>query len=223
MRSYRPDPVEPAALARVVDAFRRGPSAGFSQGVHLVVVTDPALRTAIAQACGEAAAVARGLPRWLSVPPVQLLPCVREADYRARYAAADKRAGGRRRGPDAWAVPFWWVDAGAAWSLLALAAIDEGLATGFCDLGDRGAVRDLLQLPDDVAPVGLITLGHPLPETPTTSHRRGRRPREEVVHDGVWGRPWTTAPGERSAGGSGTSGTLRTDPGSPSIPPGAAT
>lgn len=184
VRSYRPDPVNPESLNRVVDAFRRGPSAGFSQGQHVIVVTDDGQRRGLATACREPEYVARGRDRWLSVAPVHLVPCIREADYRARYGEPDKRASG---GPDEWKVPFWWMDGGAAVMLLMLAAVDEGLATGFLDIGDRPAVRRLLGLPGDIEPLGLMTLGHPLPERPPTSHVRGRRPWNEVVHLDRWG------------------------------------
>ena len=40
VRNYRDEPVDAAAVERIVDAGRRAPSAGFSQGVSFVVVTD---------------------------------------------------------------------------------------------------------------------------------------------------------------------------------------
>ena len=185
VRSYRADPVDPAAVKRITDAFRSGPTAGFSQGQHLVVVTDAERRRQIAAACREPEHVARGLPPWVSVAPVHLVPCVRLADYRRRYAAPDKRRSGGG-GPESWAVPFWWVDAGAAMMLALLAAVDEGLGAGVLDIADRAAVRSILALPDDVEPVALVTVGHPLPAPRTTSQRRGRRPPEEVVHRERW-------------------------------------
>ena len=183
VRRYRPEPVDPGALDRVIDAYRRAPSAGFSQGQHLVVVTAPETRAALAHLCREEEHVRRGLPPWISSAPVLLLPCIREADYRRRYAELDKAASG---GPNAWTVPFWWMDGGAALMLLMLAAVDEGLATGFLALADRDAVRRLLAIPDDVEPLGLVTLGRPLPEPPTGSQRRGRRPAAETIHRERW-------------------------------------
>lgn len=183
VRRYRPDPVDARALERIVDAYRRGPSAGFSQGQHLVVVTDGGQRQAIAAACREPEYLERGFDPWISVAPVHFIPCVREADYRDRYAQSDKEPHG---GPAAWSVPFWWMDGGAAVMLAMLAAVNEGLGTGFLDLADRPRIRAILALPDDVEPLGLLTLGHPLPEQPTTSVARGRRPAAEVVHRGRW-------------------------------------
>jgi nitroreductase len=40
--SFTAEPVAPDAVERILDAARRGPSAGFSQGTEFVVVTDDA-------------------------------------------------------------------------------------------------------------------------------------------------------------------------------------
>ncbi|MDP8978131.1 MAG: nitroreductase family protein [Actinomycetota bacterium] len=184
VRRYRPEPVDPAVVDRILDAARAGPSAGFSQGESFVVVTDPDDRAAIARLCGEAQWVARGFEPWLSRAPVHVVPCVRQADYHARYARPDKA---HSAGPAGWHVPWWWVDGGAALMLLLLATVDEGLGAGLLDVGDPGPLRRLLAIPADVAPLGLVTIGHPAAGDPGPARRRPRRPRGEVVHVGRWG------------------------------------
>ncbi|HVM00850.1 MAG TPA: nitroreductase family protein [Egibacteraceae bacterium] len=183
VRRYRPDPVEPAALTRILDTARRAPSAGFSQGQHFVVVTDPGDRARLAAVCGEPAYAAAGFEPWLSSAPVHVVPCVRRAEYLARYRAPDKASS---TPPDEWRVPFWWVDAGAALMLLLLAAVDEGLGAGLLAVDDVAGVRALLALPADVEPLGVVTIGHPAPDRRSRSLDRGRRPLDEVVHDGRW-------------------------------------
>lgn len=183
VRRYRPEPVDPDALERIIAAARRAPSAGFSQGQHLVVVTEAATRAAVAELCREGEHTARGFDRWLSVAPVHVVPCTRRADYEARYADSDKQ---RSVGPDGWQVPFWWVDAGATLMLLLLAAVDEGLAGGFIAVPDPRTLCRLLELPADVAPVGVVTIGHPAPDRRSGSLARGRRPADEVVHRERW-------------------------------------
>jgi nitroreductase len=77
--------------------------------------------------------------------------------------------------------------------LVLLAAIDEGLAAGVFGVpADRmQGVRELLQLPQEVAIVEVITLGHPA--TDDVSDRlssRGTRPRkplDELVRWERWG------------------------------------
>ncbi len=184
VRSYRPDPVDAAAVDRVLDVARRGPSAGWTQSVSFVVVTAARTRAGVAALCNEDAYVARGFDPWLSRAPVHVVVCVSPQDYRMRYAAPDKIASA---GPAGWEVPFWWVDAGAAVMLLSLAAVDEGLAAGFLDVADRAGLRRLLAIPREVAVVGLATLGHPSAEQrPSASLARGRRPLGDVVHRDRW-------------------------------------
>ncbi len=184
VRRYTADPVAPAALDRILDAARRGPSAGFTQGVDFVVVTDAGTRGRMAELCGERDHVARGRQPWLSVAPVHVVPCVRAEAYRERYAEPDKAASA---GPDGWTVPFWWVDGGAALMLLLLAAVDEGLGAGVLDIANRDGVRALLGIPADVEPLALVTVGHPAAEQPPSSGtRRPRRPFAEQVHRGRW-------------------------------------
>ncbi|MBA2318807.1 MAG: nitroreductase family protein [Euzebyales bacterium] len=185
-RRYSGEPVEPGALGRVLDAARRGPSAGFSQGQAFIVVTDPERRAGLAALAREAEWVARGFDPWVSSAPVLVVPCAEPDRYRARYAEADKA---RSAGPDGWGVPYWWVDGGAALMLLLLAAVDEGLAAGFLDVDDRDGVRRLLGIPSSVEPLGLVTLGHPAPDRRSSSLARDRRPLEEVIHADGWQAP----------------------------------
>lgn len=183
VRRYRDEPVDREVIDRITRTALRGPSAGFSQGVRLVVVTDPERRRHIAAACGEEAYVASGFAPWLSVAPVHVLVGVREADYRERYAEPDKAGAD----PDAWTAPYWWVDAGAALMLLLLAAVDEGLGAGVLDIGDPSEVCRLLELPPDVAPVCLVTIGHPdAGAQPAGSAKRGRKAAAQTIHWERW-------------------------------------
>lgn len=183
VRRYRPDPVTPEVVERIVDTARRGPSAGFTQGIDFVVVTDAELRAQVAQVCDEPAYLARGFEPWISVAPVHVVPCVRPVAYRRRYAEPDKAGS---RGPDGWSVPFWWVDGGAAIMLLLLAAVDEGLGAGMLDVADRDGLRGVLAIPVDVEPLALVTLGHAADVQPPSSGTR--RPRRDLAHQLHWQR-----------------------------------
>lgn len=65
--------------------------------------------------------------------------------------------------------------------LLLLAAVDEGLAAGFSGAESLDAIRAALGIPADFPPVGVIPVGHPLPDKRSPSLRRGRVPGEEFV------------------------------------------
>lgn len=184
VRRYRPDPVPRDALDRVLDATLSGPSAGYSQGIRLVVVTTALGRSDIAQLCGETEHVARGRAPWLSAAPVHVVLCVRPGDYRERYAEKDKAGS---RSPQDWPVPWWWVDAGAALSLLLLAAVDEGLGAGVLQIPDRDALRELLAIPAEVEPVILCTVGYAAHnDQPVGSALRPRRPVGEQIRRERW-------------------------------------
>lgn len=178
VRSYRPDPVDPAVVDRILEVALRAPSAGFSQPHRFVVVTSDAGRQAVAAACDEDGALARGLPRWISAAPVLVIPCVEREAYVRRYAEPDKDGS---TGPAGWDLPFDWVDAGAAFMLLLLAAVDEGLGAGFLNSGpDR--LRRAVDIPDGWSPLGVVTLGHEGDEGPVGSGTtRQRLPLEAVV------------------------------------------
>lgn len=182
VRNYTGEPVDPAALERILDLARRAPSAGFSQGQTFVVVTDPQRRTALAAACDEPDYLARGFEPWVSRAPVHVIPCVEPQRYHHRYAENDKAAS---TPPEAWQVPFWWVDGGQALQLLLLAAVDEGLAAGFLAV-DADRIRPLLHLPVAVAPLGLVTIGHPAPDQPSASLARGRREWSDQIRWQAW-------------------------------------
>ena len=185
VRNTTDDPVDPDAVERILAAALRSPSAGFTQGQDLVVITDPETRRNIAELAGEAEYVAAGFDPWISRAPVHVVVCTSKAAYLARYAADDK---GGPDGPmateDGWPVPYWWVDAGGVLMLLLLAAVDEGLAAGFLGVHSIPGLRELLGVPDDVEPIGIVTVGHPAPDRRSRSLDRGRR--TDQVHRDRW-------------------------------------
>lgn len=186
VRNYTDQPVDRAAIERIVEAGRRAPSAGFTQGQSFVVVTDDDVRTQIAALADEPSYVAAGFDPWISKAPVHVIVCVSEQDYHRRYREPDKAPDGSM----VWPVPYWWVDAGASMMLILLAAVDEDLAAGFLGVHSVPDLKRLLEIPDEVEPIGVITIGHPAPDRKSGSLRRGRRPDAEVKH---WDR-WTPAP-----------------------------
>jgi nitroreductase len=172
VRNYDPDrPVEREALERVVAAAQRAPSAGFSQGQRLVVVLDAERRRRIAEICHEPDYVAAGFDPWVSRAPALIVPCVSEQIYRARYDEPDKRPAGEPAME--WPIPYWWVDVGATMMLILLGAVDEGLAAGFLGTHRVEELQSELDLPADMVPIGVVTVGHPQPDRRSGSLKRG--------------------------------------------------
>ncbi|MDQ3777587.1 MAG: nitroreductase family protein [Actinomycetota bacterium] len=191
VRTYADRPVPRELLERITDAaVVRAASAGFSQGLRLVVVTDPDTRRRIAVAAAEEELAAKGRTRWKAAAPVHVVVLTREDDYHERYQAPDKLTitGGREID---WPAPYWYVDAGAAAMTLMLAAIDEGLDTGIFGVTDLPALHETLGLPEDVLFVAVVTMGYPVhtPDEPSRGasvFSRRRKAREEVVRWERW-------------------------------------
>jgi FMN reductase [NAD(P)H] len=183
VRAYDCKPVSRDALERIAGTVRRAPSAGFSQGQRLIVVTDADRRKAIAEASGEVY-VGQGFPPWISGAAALVVVCTREDDYHDRYRQPDKVVDGDEI---EWPVPYWHADAGAAAMLVLLAAIDEGLGAGVFGVPAESMqdVRALLDLPDDIAIVEVITLGYAAEDTVSdrlsSRGTRPRRPLDELV------------------------------------------
>ena len=183
VRNYTASPVDPAVLERIVDAGRRAPSAGFSQGQAFVVVTDRADRAAIAALAGEARYVEAGFDPWISRAPAHVIVCTSEAAYRRRYREPDKSPDGKEV---EWPVPYWWIDAGAALQNILLAVVNEGLAAGFLGCHAMSGLASLLDIPEEYSPIGVVTIGHPAPDRRSGSLSRGRRPVRDVIHRDRW-------------------------------------
>ena len=90
VRRFADEPLDPLVLEWIARTAQRAPSAGFSQGQRLVVVTDPAVRLRLAILCGELEYAADGYGPWISQAPALFIPCVSEEIYHARYREADK-------------------------------------------------------------------------------------------------------------------------------------
>jgi nicotinate-nucleotide--dimethylbenzimidazole phosphoribosyltransferase len=162
IRRFRPDPVDPDVLHRVLTAAHHAPSVGHSQPWRFVVVSEPetrerAARMADEQRLRQAAQMEPDAARRLL--DLQL-EGIREAPL-GIVVACDRRtpaAGvlGRATFPDA---DLW--SCACAIENLWLAARAEGLGVGWVTLFDPVELEGLLGLPDGVVTLGWLCLGWP--------------------------------------------------------------
>lgn len=184
VRHFTDEPVDREVIDRILDLARHAPSAGFTQGQSFVVITDPTMKKAVADLCGEEGYVESGFDPFISEAPVLLVPCTSEEAYHRRYREADKL---QDDGTEInWPVPYWFLDIGCAVQIVLMAAVDEGLAAGYAGAFDLDAVRDLLGIPSEVTPVGVIPIGHPAPDKRSPSLKRGRKSQGDYVHYERW-------------------------------------
>jgi nitroreductase len=185
VRHFGEGEVPKESIERILDWARRGPSAGYTQGQDFVVVTDDELKQALAELCGERSYVEAGYHPFISGASVLIVPCTNEAAYHRRYQEPDKL---REDGTEIeWPVPYWFMDVGCAVMTILLGAVNEGLAAGFAGVWDLDAFRELLSMPQEVSPMGVIPIGYPQPDKRSTSLKRGRREFRSVVHRERWG------------------------------------
>ena len=184
VRNYTSQKVDRRILDEVAAAALRAPSAGNSQAIAVVIVTDRERRSRIASLANEEAYVAKGFDPWISRAPAHIVIAVSEQIYRDRYAEPDKL------GPDgeeiSWPVPYWWVDAGAALMAVLLAAVDQGLGAGFLGVHSLPDLSDLLDVPEHYEPIGVVTVGHPAPDRRSGSLDRTKRSPASVIHHERW-------------------------------------
>ena len=78
------------------------------------------------------------------------------------------------------------MDIGCSVMIALLAVIDAGLAAGYSGAHDLAGLRRLLQIPDEVTPVGVIPIGHAAPDKRSPSLQRGRKSLVEFAHREKW-------------------------------------
>jgi nitroreductase len=180
-------PVPPEVLERILDVGRRGPTAGFAQGIEFLILDEPQAVADFWELTDD--------PRFpmepdelVDAPPALVLPIPDRDRYLARYAEEDKAPFGLQSA-DAWPVPFWDTDAAMAAMLMLLAAVDEGLGGWFFGIayGEEAVLRRFA-IPEGMRPIGVVGLGYPLAdEVPTGSGvRRRRRPLDDMLHRNGW-------------------------------------
>lgn len=189
-RSFDGRPVPEHILNGVVSLAARAPSAGKTQGWHLVVLegADTARFWDV-----TLSAERRDHFRWpgLLRAPLIALAFADPLEYVQRYAEPDKLRTGLGTGVEAWPTPYWTVDAAMSVNTLLLAAEDAGLgALLFGVFAGEEQLRQMLGIPDHLQLLGAIALGWPDQPRPKAgegrSARRTRRPADEIIHRGGW-------------------------------------
>jgi FMN reductase [NAD(P)H] len=185
VRRFEEGGVDREVIERIARLAQRTPSAGFSQGQRLVVVTDPARRREVARIYGEEW-YRDDFGPWVSECAAQFIPCVSEGIYHRRYQEADKiDAEGHEID---WPIPYWWVDIGATMQNVMLAAVNEGLGCGFIGADSDGIaeLKRYLGIPDEFWPIGVMPVGRPVPDVRSPSLKRGWVPPEQFARWERW-------------------------------------
>ncbi len=205
-RAFLPHEVPAAVLNRILDLARRVPSAGNTQGFDFVVLTGSEQTQRYWDTTLLVSKRAEFAWPGLLVCPVLVTIWANQSAYTQRYAESDKAASGLADS-DAWATPYWLVDASFAAMAMQYAALDAGLGVLFFGMFDHAEdVKTEFGVPRDREPVGTVAIGWPDPATanpaavatnpdavlsrPGRSAKRPRRPLDKapdaVVHYANW-------------------------------------
>lgn len=157
IRAYRQEPIPAGTLDQILEAANLAPSAGNLQAFEIYVVTKAALRQQLADAAGGQG--------FLSGAAAILIFAAHPERSAVRYG---------RRGSRLYAVQ----DATIACAYATLAATAAGLGATWVGAFQEQAVRDVLDLPEEMVPVALLPMGFPAEEAVV----RPRRQLSDLVH-----------------------------------------
>ena len=182
VHEFDPRPLPSDVLDAILESALHAPSAGFSQGLGLVVIDEPAELEWFWQ-------TTQGEPEKAGPPTVVVVVPDKRA-YIARYSRPDK---GGPDGPysreEAWPVPYWEIDAGMACMLMLLEAVDLGVGGWF--FGFQQGERELcerLGVPAGLRPIGALGFGYAAAgdRKAGSSVTIPRRHLSDLVHRGRW-------------------------------------
>jgi len=159
MRHFRPDPVDPAVLNRLLQAAHKAPSVGYMQPWRFVRVVDRELRERLvelveAERLKTADALGERRDEFMRLKVEGIRDCS-EVLVAALCDGRERHVFGRRTLPEmdlasvACAIQNVW-----------LAARAEGLGMGWVSLFDPDDVAGLLAVPEGARPVAILCLGH---------------------------------------------------------------
>jgi len=186
-RDFVPEPVEAADVDLVLRAAFRGPAAGNTDALDLVVLSGDDVGRYWDLTLEPTRRMAFPWPGLLSAP-VLVLAYVAPQRYVDRYSASDKSHTGLGVRTEDWTVPYWWVDGGAAVMAMLLAAEARGLgALFFGQFDDEPAIASRFGVPEGRRALGTLALGHRgAGPSASASARRGRPDPSTRVHHGGW-------------------------------------
>ncbi len=185
-RSFRSDPIPTTLLETLVDLARRAPSAGNTAALEWLILSRPVdialyWKTTLGDRREDFV-----WPELLNAPAL-VIPWVDPQRYLDRYREDDKAHLELAQSLEAWQVPYWFVDGGAAVQTLLLAAHEAGLGALFFGLFEHETrVRKSFGVPTSQRAIGAVALGYRLNDTMSQSQKRKHRKLAEVTHHGSW-------------------------------------
>ena len=160
VRSYKAEPVEDDKLQSVLQAARLAPTAANRQAFRLIVIPTRSRESELLRIYNRP---------WFVQAPVVICIC-------AIPNEAWVRSDGKNYGD---------VDAAIVMDHLVLAAADLGLGTCWIGAFHEDEVKKLLNIPEEIRVVGLLTVGYP---AETALRKKSRYELGKIVYYDQWGK-----------------------------------
>lgn len=175
-RAFSRTTIDRGVIEECLSLAARSPSAGKTQGWNVIGVLgeDTALYWDAALPRDQRDGFA--FPGLLDAPFVGVVTADPRA-YVRRYSEPDKAHTGLGAGEDAWATPYWTVDASMATMTFLLALHDRGLGALFLAVAHEADVRAALGIDPAAQVIGAVAAGVPADGDARPGRSAGRRRR----------------------------------------------
>jgi nitroreductase len=157
VRAYKKDPIPKEVLLKVLDAARLAPSASNRQEWRFVVVTDPVKRQKMMQAANN--------QKFVGEAPAVIACCAKTDDHVMRCGQ-----------------PCYPIDVAIAIDHITLAGVAEGLGTCWIGSFYEDQAKEILNIPDGIRVVQLLTIGYPA----DSPRPKSRLPLDDIVCWEAW-------------------------------------
>jgi nitroreductase len=158
VRSYLDKPVENEKLLHILEAARLAPSAFNRQRWRFVIIQDRQTREKLAEGAK--------IPPFVGKAPVIIVACAKTDSCMMRYGQ-----------------PCYPIDVAIALDHITLAAVEYGLGTCWISAFDEKKVQEILDIPEEIRVISLMSLGYP---SDSSIAEKNRLPLDEILKYGSW-------------------------------------
>lgn len=186
-RAFAHTSVPDDVILHCIELSLHAPSAGKSQGWHLLMFTNDEVMQYWDIALPQQDRENFAFPSLLHAPIIMLSLADTEA-YLSRYSEADKSHTGLGDSLEVWPAPYWTIDASFSTMTMLHALHDCGVSSLFFAHAKESQLRTAFHIPDSVQILGVIAAGYPedAPHRPGRSAQRPRRTPHDIIHRLKW-------------------------------------
>jgi len=186
-RSFSDQSVDTAIVTSCIDLASRAPSAGKSQGWHVLLLENESTQRYWDVALPVERREGFAFPLLLQAPVIAISMCDPTA-YLERYSEPDKKSTGLGEGLEQWPAPYWTIDASFATMTFLLALEDVKLGALFFAHSNEAGLRKEFNIPDHIEILGTIAIGYEIEgqKRQGRSSQRIRRSAASIIHQKNW-------------------------------------